>query len=74
MGEENLRKKPSLISIIILFLLIILITILLMKELDVKNVSNESSSLLNTDSAEYLASKKEEINSCASVLDKRISS
>lgn len=63
MGEENLRRKPSLISIIILFLLIILITILLMKELDVKSISNESSALLNTNSPEYLASKKEEINS-----------
>lgn len=63
MGEENIRRKPSLISIIILFLVIILITILLIKQLEVKSISNESNALLNTSSPEYIASKKEEINS-----------
>lgn len=63
MEEEVHKKKASLISVVILFLILILITILFIKKLDTPDINSESLSLVDTDSKEYIASKKIEINS-----------
>lgn len=64
MGDTNSKKKNSLISVIILFLLIMLITVLIFKKIGfINNTANETLSLKTTQSSEYIASKKLEINS-----------
>lgn len=63
MGEETQEKKASLISVVIIFLMLILITIFVIKKLDAKNDYTQNLSLVNTDSEEYIANKKLEINS-----------
>lgn len=63
MGEETREKKASLISVVIIFLMLILITIFVIKKLDAKNDYTQNLSLVNTDSEEYIANKKLEINS-----------
>lgn len=63
MTEVNSRRKPSLISIIILFCIIIFITIFVVKKIDAKDISNKKMSILDINSPEYLASKKVEIDS-----------
>ena len=63
MEEEVHKKKASLISVVILFLILILITILFIKKLEAPDINSESLSLVDTDSKEYIASKKIEINS-----------
>lgn len=63
MDEDTQKKKVSLISVVILFLMLILITIFVIKKLDAKNDYTQNLGLVNTDSEEYIASKKVEINS-----------
>ena len=63
MEEEVHKKKASLISVVILFLILILITILFIKKLEAPDINSESLSLVDTDSKEYIASKKMEIDS-----------
>lgn len=63
MEEEVHKKKASLISVVILFLILILITILFIKKLEAPDIDSENLSLVDTDSKEYIASKKMEINS-----------
>ena len=69
MGEEVHKKKASLISVVILFLILILITILFIKKLEAPDINSESLSLVDTDSKEYIASKKMEIDSYISSLN-----
>lgn len=65
MSEVNSRKKASLISVIILFLLVMLVTIFVFKKLIIKDdvLNSDVLSLQATESSEYTASKKSEINS-----------
>ena len=63
------KKKASLISVVILFLILILITILFIKKLEAPDINSESLSLVDTDSKEYIASKKMEIDSYISSLN-----
>ena len=69
MEEEVHKKKASLISVVILFLILILITILFIKKLEAPDINSESLSLVDTDSKEYIASKKMEIDSYISSLN-----
>lgn len=69
MEEEVYKKKASLISVVILFLILILITILFIKKLEAPDINSESLSLVDTDSKEYIASKKMEIDSYISSLN-----
>lgn len=69
MEEEVHKKKASLISVVILFLILILITILFIKKLEIPDINSESLSLVDTDSKEYIASKKMEIDSYISSLN-----
>lgn len=69
MEEEVHKKKASLISVVILFLILILITILFIKNLEAPDINSESLSLVDTDSKEYIASKKMEIDSYISSLN-----
>ena len=69
MEEEVHKKKASLISVVILFLILILITILFIKKLEASDINSESLSLVDTDSKEYIASKKMEIDSYISSLN-----
>lgn len=69
MEEEVHKKKASLISVVILFLILILITILFIKKLETPDINSESLSLVDTDSKEYIASKKMEIDSYISSLN-----
>lgn len=69
MTEENPRRKPSLISIILIFVIIIFITIFVVKQIEAKDVSNKKRSILDVNSPEYLASKKVEIDSYLSSLN-----
>lgn len=69
MEEELHKKKASLISVVILFLILILITILFIKKLEAPDINSESLSLVDTDSKEYIASKKMEIDSYISSLN-----
>ncbi len=70
MGEENSNSKASLISIIILFLVLILISIFVIKTLNTEDVDTKSFSLVNTDSKEYIASQKVDIDLCIKSLNK----
>lgn len=69
MEEEVHKKKASLISVVILFLILILITILFIKKLEAPDINSESLSLVDTDSKEYIASKKMKIDSYISSLN-----
>ena len=69
MEEEVHKKKASLISVVILFLILILITILFIKKLEAPDIDSENLSLVDTDSKEYIASKKMEIDSYISSLN-----
>lgn len=69
MEEDVHKKKASLISVVILFLILILITILFIKKLEAPDINSESLSLVDTDSKEYIASKKMEIDSYISSLN-----
>lgn len=69
MEEEVHKKKASLISVVILFLILILITILFIKKLEAPDINSECLSLVDTDSKEYIASKKMEIDSYISSLN-----
>lgn len=69
MEEEVHKKKASLISVVILFLILILITILFIKKLEAPDINSESLNLVDTDSKEYIASKKMEIDSYISSLN-----
>lgn len=69
MEEEVHKKKASLISVVILFLILILITILFIKKLEAPDINSENLSLVDTDSKEYIASKKMEIDSYISSLN-----
>lgn len=69
MEEEVHKKKASLISVVILFLILILITILFIKKLEAPDINSESLSLVDTDSKEYIVSKKMEIDSYISSLN-----
>ena len=70
MTEENPRRKPSLISIMLIFVIIISITFFVVKEIEAKDVSNKKRSILDVNSPEYLATKKVEIESYLSSLNK----
>lgn len=63
MSEVNSKRKAPLISLVIIFLLLILVTVFLLKELNATNVTTDSLNLLETNSTEYTASKKVEIDS-----------
>ena len=69
MEEEVHKKKASLISVVILFLILILITILFIKKLEAPDINSECLSLVDTDSKEYIASRKMEIDSYISSLN-----
>lgn len=69
MTEENPRRKPSLISIMLIFVIIISITFFVVKEIEAKDVSNKKRSILDVNSPEYLATKKVEIESYLSSLN-----
>lgn len=63
MEEEKHKKKASLVSVIILFLVIILITVLITKKYVNHSGTTESLNLVDTESRDYITSKKLEINS-----------
>lgn len=69
MTEENQRRKPSLISIMLIFVIIIFITFFVVKQIEAKDVSNKKRSILDVNSPEYLATKKVEIESYLSSLN-----